>query len=89
MRFGSKGGKVIGCSRVYEGDELMMVSTQGQMIRVKTDEISGQGRAAQGVKLMNLTSGEQVVAVETIVENLTAQNTQSQGNDSSNSDATN
>jgi DNA gyrase/topoisomerase IV subunit A len=47
----------------------MLVSTKGQMIRIHVGDISEQGRNTQGVRLMNITGGnEKVVSFEYLAE---------------------
>ncbi len=63
-----KTGAVTGARQVLAKDDLMLVSNKGQMIRIKVGEISEQGRNTQGVRLMNVSSGEKVVAFEYLAE---------------------
>ena len=49
---------------VEHGDELMMVSDQGQIIRMPVDNIRIAGRATRGVILFRTAEGEHVVSVE-------------------------
>jgi DNA gyrase subunit A len=61
-------GEVVGIKIVKPGNELMLVSAQGVMIRLKVDDISQQSRYAQGVTLMRTDEGDDVVAVARIME---------------------
>ncbi len=65
---GRKNAAVIGAFPVEESDDLMLISDQGQTIRVAVGGISIQGRAAQGVTVFRLDEGERCVSVERIAD---------------------
>jgi DNA gyrase subunit A len=46
----------------------MLISNKGTLVRTRTDEISLQGRATQGVRLIKLKEGESLVGVERVEE---------------------
>ena len=60
----SRGGRLVAAFPVEHGDELMMVSDQGQIIRMPVDNIRIAGRATRGVILFRTAEGEHVVSVE-------------------------
>jgi DNA gyrase subunit A len=66
LGMGRKNTAIIASFPVEESDDLMMVSDQGQTIRVPVSDISIQGRGAQGVTLFRVEGGERVVSVERI-----------------------
>jgi len=66
LGMGRKNTAIIASFPVEESDDLMMVSDQGQTIRVPVADISIQGRGAQGVTLFRVEGGERVVSVERI-----------------------
>ncbi|MGK0441430.1 MAG: DNA gyrase subunit A [Pseudohongiellaceae bacterium] len=68
MQTSDRNGAMIGVVQVFDGDELMMISDQGTMVRTRTDEISILGRNTQGVRVIRLKEGEHVVGVERIEE---------------------
>ncbi|MFT5690821.1 MAG: DNA gyrase subunit A [Oceanicoccus sp.] len=68
MQTSERNGGIVGAVQVFEGDELMMISDQGTMVRTRTDEISVLGRNTQGVRVIRLKEGESVVGVERIEE---------------------
>ena len=68
MQTTERNGPMIGVVQVFDGDELMMISDQGTMVRTRTDEISVLGRNTQGVRVIRLKEGEHVVGVERIDE---------------------
>jgi DNA gyrase subunit A len=53
---------------VFEGDELMLISNQGTMVRTRADEVSVLGRNTQGVRIIRTKEGESLVGVERIDE---------------------
>jgi DNA gyrase subunit A len=69
MKTTEKNGSVMGARQVLPKDDLMLVSTKGQMIRIHVGDISEQGRNTQGVRLMNISgSNEKVVSFEYLAE---------------------
>ncbi len=63
-----KTGKLIGVRIAVEGDDVMLVTNTGTIIRLKVDDISVLGRSTQGVTLMRTNDGGKVVSVETLSE---------------------
>jgi DNA gyrase subunit A len=59
-------GRVVGILSVKEDSELMIITKQGQIIRIDSKEIRQAGRSTQGVKLVTLESGDQVAAASLI-----------------------
>ncbi len=59
----SKNGPIVAASVVRDGEEVMLISAEGIMIRMKVDDISRQGRTTQGVRLMRLDEADKVVAI--------------------------
>ncbi|PQJ97022.1 DNA gyrase subunit A [Chromatium okenii] len=62
-----RNGAQVGAVLVRPGDEIMLITEGGTLIRTSVDQIPIVGRAAQGVKLINLSEGERLVYVERIV----------------------
>lgn len=63
-----KTGCIIGVASVSEEDELLLITSQGIIIRIKVAQISSIGRNAQGVKLINVADDVQVVCMEKVNE---------------------
>ena len=61
-----KTGELIGVRIAVEGDDVMLVTNTGTIIRLKVDDISVLGRSTQGVTLMRTNDGGKVVSVETL-----------------------
>ena len=66
-RITEKTGKSIGMLLVSEDDDIMLISSDGTIIRMKVNEISILGRATQGVTLMRMSEGNNVVSVARMV----------------------
>jgi DNA gyrase subunit A len=67
-RVTEKTGKVAGVKLVYETDEIMLISSDGTIIRMKVADISILGRATQGVTLMRTSEGNIVASIARIEE---------------------
>jgi DNA gyrase subunit A len=63
-----RNGLVVYACQVTDPDELMIITEQGKIIRLKVADISVIGRNTQGVKLIDLAEGEKVVAVAKVIE---------------------
>ncbi len=68
MQRSDRNGDVVGAVQVFGGDELMLISNMGTLVRTAADEVSVQGRNTQGVRLINLRGDEKLVGVERIVD---------------------
>jgi DNA gyrase subunit A len=58
-----KKGQLAGMKIVGAAHELMLISEEGVVIRVKADDISKLGRSTQGVKVMNVSESDRVTAI--------------------------
>ncbi|MEJ7819709.1 MAG: DNA gyrase subunit A [Rubrobacteraceae bacterium] len=73
MKTDGERGKLAGVRVVRPGlHELMIVSNYGTTIRMDADSVSQQGRSAQGVRVMNLRSGDSVSAIAKVVSSRSA-----------------
>jgi DNA gyrase subunit A len=63
-----RNGKVIGIAYVHDDDELMLISQQGKILRMVSSGIRAIGRATQGVRLIGMEEGDQVVSVARLAE---------------------
>jgi DNA gyrase subunit A len=61
-------GKVVGVTAVGENDELMLINSEGVIIRIRVSDISVQKRYAQGVKLIQMNEGVTVAGMAKIVD---------------------
>lgn len=67
MNVTEKTGKVVSALAVASSDELMLMTSKGQSVRIRVSEIRECGRNAQGVKLMDLKEGETIQDVATVI----------------------
>ena len=58
-----KTGNVVGVKAINEDDEIMIINTEGIIIRMKCEGISLLGRITSGVKLINLPEGDKVASI--------------------------
>lgn len=63
LKVTEKTGSIIGSKVISEGQEIIMISSAGVVIRVDSKAISSFGRNAQGVRVMNLDDGDTVAAL--------------------------
>lgn len=68
IQVNQRNGKVVRALQVNDTDEVMLITDQGTLVRFKISELSVIGRNTQGVRLINVKSGEQVVGMECIKE---------------------
>jgi DNA gyrase subunit A len=67
MKVTERTGGVINALPVKDDDQMVVITAQGQLVRVDVKPIRETGRSAQGVKIINLSEGDRVVAA-TLVE---------------------
>ena len=60
---GERNGDLVAATLVSETDDLMLITSGGVLIRTKVEQIRETGRAAAGVRLINLDEGETLVSV--------------------------
>ena len=68
MKASERNGDLVAAVQVFEGDELMLISDMGTLVRTGTDGISIISRNAQGVRLINLRGEERLNSVARIAE---------------------
>lgn len=76
-----KTGKLVGIVDVAEREDLMITCKSGVTIRMKVSDISEQGRATQGVKLIRLDEGDEIAAITRLDEKHVEVNGNGNGND--------
>ncbi|WP_370979219.1 DNA gyrase subunit A [Agaribacterium sp. ZY112] len=72
MQCTERNGSLVGATQVFDGEEIMLISDQGTLVRTRVDEIGILGRNTQGVRLIRVKDGEHIVGVERIEEGLGA-----------------
>lgn len=68
MQVSERNGALVGAVQVFDGDELMLISDQGTLVRIPADQVSLVGRNTQGVRLIALRDDERLVRIARIVE---------------------
>jgi DNA gyrase subunit A len=68
MKTTDKTGRVVGVQQVTDEDQLMLVTNNGKIIRMRVKDISVIGRNTQGVHLIDLEDGERVVSLARVAE---------------------
>jgi DNA gyrase subunit A len=63
-----KTGEIVGCVGVLEGEDIMVITSQGKSIKLKVSTISIMGRAAQGVRILNIDKPDFVIGVDRVVQ---------------------
>jgi DNA gyrase subunit A len=66
IKTSERNGNVVGAAQVVDGDEIMMISNNGTLVRTEVEQISIISRNTQGVRLMRMIEGEILVEVERI-----------------------
>lgn len=63
-----RNGKLVGAIQVLDGEEIMLISDQGTLVRTRVDEVSSLSRNTQGVMLIRLAKEESLVGLERVQE---------------------
>jgi DNA gyrase subunit A len=63
-----RNGPLVGVTQLFDGDEIMLISDQGTMVRTRGDEVSIVGRNTQGVRVIRLKENEKLVGLARIAE---------------------
>ena len=67
MKANEKTGAVVGALTVHENDEIMLITTGGQMVRIFVKDIREAGRNTQGVKLIDLQPEDRLQAIAPVI----------------------
>lgn len=68
MQTSERNGALVSAVQVLDGEEIMLISDQGTLVRTKINEISVLGRNTQGVRLIRVRDGEHLVGIARIEE---------------------
>ena len=63
-----RNGQVVGVAYVQDGDELLLITQQGMILRMPTNDVRAIGRATQGVRLIDIEGDDKVVSIARLVE---------------------
>jgi DNA gyrase subunit A len=64
----NRNGKVVSLLRVTPGDDLMLITYNGMIVRIEADSVRQTGRGTKGVKLINLKRDDKLVAVARVAD---------------------
>ena len=67
LKVNKKIGQAIGMSGIDQ-DEMLLITTNGKVIRIKTEKVRSIGRATQGVRIINLADEDQVCSIAKVSE---------------------
>lgn len=65
-RYNEEKGYITAVLSARDNDDIMLITSKGQMIRIESDKISKQGRAASGIRLVRITKPDFVVAASVV-----------------------
>jgi len=68
LKITEKNGRVTGMAQVSEDDEIILITSNGKVLRIRSRDISVQGRNTQGVRLFDIESDDKVVSFAKLVE---------------------
>ncbi len=68
MQCNDRNGDMVGGVQVQNGEEIMLISDRGTLVRTRVDEVRIMGRNTQGVRLIRVGENEKLVRVDRIVE---------------------
>jgi DNA gyrase subunit A len=63
IKTGGRNGTVVGMLQVRPGDDVLVVTTKGKMIRMHADDVSAQGRNTMGVRIIDIESDDKVGSI--------------------------
>ena len=64
----AKSGELVGATLVSDDDEIMLINSNGVIIRIRANEISKSGRTTQGVKIMKVEDGDEIVSFAKVLD---------------------
>jgi len=68
MQTSERNGQLIGAAQVSDEDQLMLITNRGMLVRTKAFEISVIGRNTQGVTVIKLKEGENLISLAPVGE---------------------
>ena len=68
LKITEKNGRVTGMAQVSEDDEIILITSNGKVLRIRARDISVQGRNTQGVRLFDIEADDKVVSFAKLVE---------------------
>ena len=62
-----KTGRLVGATVVDDNDEILLINSEGTIIRIRADEVSKLGRATQGVKIMRTDDDSDIISMAKVI----------------------
>ena len=63
-----KTGELVGAMVVSDDDEVLLINSDGIIIRIKSSEVSKLGRATQGVKIMRVAEDCEIISIAKVIK---------------------
>jgi DNA gyrase subunit A len=63
IKTGGRNGTVVGMLQVRAGDDVLVITTKGKIIRIHADDVSSQGRNTMGVRIIDLDTDDKVGSI--------------------------
>jgi DNA gyrase subunit A len=76
IKTGGRNGTVVGMLQVREGDDILIITTKGKIIRIHAGEVSSQGRNTMGVRIIDLDADDRVGSIARVEAEQTTADTQ-------------
>lgn len=67
-KISEKTGEIVGVTPVMDGEEVVCITSQGNTLRIKSDDVSIMGKSAFGVRIVNITPPDVVIGMARIVK---------------------
>tara|TARA_E500000178_G_C16475757_1_gene510802 strand:- start:159 stop:521 length:363 start_codon:yes stop_codon:yes gene_type:complete len=68
MQASDRNGPLVGAAQIYSGEQVILISDQGTMVRIPADQVSVVGRNTQGVIVMRLKASESLKSLARVAE---------------------
>jgi DNA gyrase subunit A len=68
IKITEKNGRVTGMAQVSGDDEILLITSNGKVLRIRARDISVQGRNTQGVRLFDIEESDKVVSFANVVD---------------------
>ena len=76
IKTGGRNGTVVGMLQVREGDDVLVITTKGKMIRIHADDVSSMGRNTMGVRIIDMEADDKVGSIARVDAEQTPAETQ-------------
>ena len=63
IKTGGRNGPVVGMLQVRQGNDMLVITSKGKMIRLHVDDVTSQGRNTMGVRIIDIDADDQVGSI--------------------------